>query len=188
MTAACAGLTISAGLACSAPARDRLARFFFEIPPDAKTPVEPPRADVEAHTQIAVGTIDIEGGVATVGSAHAPFVERACAKCHDAGDRMHVRDDVMDACRECHPGYFVKDITHPPVRKGQCDECHVPHRSVEPALLWRPLLDVCIECHEEPAKLSPVHHPPADVSRCTSCHDPHFGEGRRLHKGWPIKS
>jgi hypothetical protein len=59
------------------------------------------------------------------------------------------------------------------------------HRSDQPHLLKRPLLQTCVECHDEPADLSKDAHGGPKVEQCTSCHDPHFGSGPLLRTGAP---
>jgi hypothetical protein len=57
------------------------------------------------------------------------------------------------------------------------------HRSTFAALLKRPTLDLCVECHDEPASLSPEAHGRIEADNCTACHDAHFGAGKLLRPG-----
>lgn len=154
---------------CSQAARDRLAHWFFEIPDESEgaaavapaVPVyEPPRASLPA---------------VRFASFHPPFVTRECRECHDATQRMQVRDDLLDSCRGCHGRFFSEEVGHAPVEEGLCTECHDSHRTERPFLLKMDVFDLCIECHDEPEDLSEPAHAVEEVEQCTACHDPHFG-------------
>jgi predicted CXXCH cytochrome family protein len=114
---------------------------------------------------------------------HPPFMERRCSECHDAAARMTPRKDLLDSCKVCHQRYFTPEAGHSPVTQRQCSQCHDPHRSAQLSLLKKATYDLCIQCHDEPALLSPESHSAPDVNKCTSCHDPHFGSGKLLKNG-----
>jgi len=169
-------------LGCSSAARDRLARFFFEVPP-------PAQAD---STESASATVASEPPrVVLPGSpfrsVHSPYQSRSCLECHDAATRMQVRQDLLEACSDCHTDYFSPRVGHMPVSQGECLTCHDPHRSVQPSLLRASMPAVCVDCHDAPEDLSAPAHSAKGVEQCTRCHDAHFGTGKLL-KGQPAQS
>ena len=89
----------------------------------------------------------------------------------------------MDSCEDCHPRFFSEEVGHPPVADRSCQGCHTLHRSTQPHLLLRSLLETCVECHDEPEDLSEEAHSGDGVENCTQCHDPHFGKGALLRGG-----
>ena len=157
-------------LGCSQAARDRLKHFFFEVPSAEVTPTlaeaTPPPSE-EPPELVLPGP--------RFRSTHPPYVQRLCKECHSSDNRMQVRADFLDQCRTCHARYFSDEVGHPPVADGECLICHEPHRSMEAALLRLPVLDTCVNCHDEPEDLSEEAHGAGDVDNCTTCHDPHFG-------------
>ena len=142
------GVTVALLLGCAGDARQRMARFFFEIPdrpasqPADAEPSAPPDQNAPASVE------------PTYASVHRPFAEQQCSKCHDTARQMRVQDDLPAACRSCHARYFGKDVLHDPVASGSCTTCHEPHRSRYASLLKAGTLQVCTECHDAPARLS----------------------------------
>lgn len=168
-------LSVVISVGCSSAARERLRAFFFEIPPEppAQVVAEKPADSLSEPPALSLPESNYV-------SLHPPYVARQCQSCHDIAQRMQVRKDLADACRNCHVRYFEPEVGHAPVSQGQCVECHEMHRSAQPHLLKRPLLQTCLECHDEPADLSEAAHTGPTVEQCTSCHDPHFGSGALL--------
>jgi predicted CXXCH cytochrome family protein len=156
-------------LGCSQAARDRMMHFFFEIPP-AETPAAEQMAD---RGESATKPEELQLPPSRFQSVHAPFAQRACLKCHDQQRRMLVRKDAAKQCEACHPRYFSDEVEHDPVAQGACADCHLPHRSVHPHLLKRPVYETCIECHDED-DLTETHEG-VDIKDCSACHDAHFG-------------
>lgn len=166
-------------MGCTLSSRERLKTFFFDIPADESTSAVPSTPDVIP----AVWPVRSTFTPGVFASLHPPYVQRQCSRCHDAAQKMQPREDLSDSCKQCHSRYFSDDVGHEPVSSGECGQCHDMHRSHLEHLLLLPVLDTCIECHDEPEDLSEEAHGVKGVQRCTSCHDPHFGEGLLLKAG-----
>lgn len=164
---------------CSQSARERFAHFFFEVPTETEA-ISPP---AEAAAPPATPESDAAPPPAVrFASLHAPFRDRDCVGCHDASQRMQVRANYAESCKDCHGGYFTEAVGHSPVTDGDCALCHLPHQSVHPALLRQPVYETCVDCHEPPAELSQPAHAGTGVENCVRCHDAHFGQPPLLKK------
>jgi len=72
----------------------------------------------------------------------------------------------------CHADIVSREITHRPVARGNCLDCH--EYAVAGDHLFRltePKRELCESCHE--LELGPTIHAPVDQGDCTGCHDPH---------------
>ena len=85
---------------------------------------------------------------------------------------------AMAACvtADCHVALGKAAVVHPPVADRDCAACHVatgqPHPgagSIAPAAKGR---DLCLNCHDDPAKGQLFVHPPV-ADGCIDCHSPH---------------
>jgi len=159
---------------CSPNARERLKRWFFEVPDEGGQ-----QAAVESRSAQEPTMLPVSAGT-SFQSIHPPYLHRECAKCHDRGNRMDPQAHYLNACRTCHARFFSKEVGHFPVVQGDCLACHDPHRTEHRKLLKQALFDTCVDCHDEPEDLSEEAHSGEGVENCTNCHDPHFGTGRLL--------
>lgn len=166
---------------CSQARRERLAAFFFEIPPEEPTSAV---GDVPGGASTPDVTPALELPPSRFVSRHPPYVARECRKCHDTGSRMVIRAEFLDTCKECHPRFYSAEVGHPPVMQGECIVCHDMHRTEHLKLLKLAMFDTCVDCHDEPEDLSEEAHSAEGVEDCTHCHDPHFGTGHLLKPGY----
>lgn len=98
-----------------------------------------------------------------------------------------VYPNLFERCLQCHAdvgGASKESYVHSPFREGDCVECHDPHVSDKPGLLWRDLGERCLACHEAilggigPADL----HTPVMRGNCQGCHLGHASSGNALLK------
>ena len=85
---------------------------------------------------------------------HHPLQEgkMACTSCHAAhgssGPSSLIRESVTETCTTCHTEYRGPFLwEHQPVGED-CDNCHQPHGTVQPALLKVRPPFLCQQCHE----------------------------------------
>ncbi|MDD5773226.1 MAG: cytochrome c3 family protein [bacterium] len=152
---------------------------------------------------------------------HKPLAKNGCTGCHkDHGNenKLMLKAEGNDLCYLCHDSYEVEfkkqsklaviKLSHfnlPVGRdKSQCIECHDPHSSDEPKLIYsnqhKPFAEKkCLECHEKPVFWQPVKfvaegsslcikchkiqeksnvHTPVKEGKCILCHDPHTSKNK----------
>jgi predicted CXXCH cytochrome family protein len=87
-------------------------------------------------------------------------------------------------CFQCHDAATFKGhITHSPVAKGQCAQCHSPHLAKYDGLLLKKGSQLCFKCHEkfeQQVMSKTTVHPPVADGECTLCHAPHASESAHL--------
>jgi len=91
---------------------------------------------------------------------------------------------ASESCYDCHDrALFEKKVTHAPVAKQRCDQCHNPHLARYPALLHRQDEKLCANCHTElvqQLEQQRFPHQPAEQGQCLLCHDPHSSQQPQL--------
>ena len=170
-------LTIALGMVigCSEGARDRLMRFFFEVPDpvvtDGDASTTPPAEAAIDLTSALAATRPTDGWI-----LHPPYEMQQCTECHAADAGMSFDASIDTACRQCHAPFF--ESTRRPHMEDldtECRACHHPHRSEESALLRSPQPDLCWECHPASLAETPTHAAAAGRS-CTECHEVHYSD------------
>ncbi len=162
-------------IGCSEGARDRLMRFFFEVPDPVVTEGD------ASTTPPAEAAIDRTSPLAAAGptdgwTLHPPYEMQQCTECHVADAGMSFDASIDTACRQCHAPFF--ESTRRPHMEDldtECRACHHPHRSEESALLRSPQPDLCWECHPASLAETPTHAAAAGRS-CTECHEVHYSD------------
>jgi predicted CXXCH cytochrome family protein len=123
-----------------------------------------------------------------------PAVKMGCQSCHSlidatvtphretTGTDMGLSSDTPDLCYGCHDksAFTGKKIVHPPVRKGFCRFCHLPHQSDNEYLLRDKMPELCYECHITNDFTHEDVHAPVRRGKCTSCHQPHEADRKFL--------
>jgi predicted CXXCH cytochrome family protein len=126
-----------------------------------------------------------------------PAVQIGCQACHSqidatvtphketGGAEMGLSSDTPDLCYGCHDksAFTGKKIVHPPVGRGFCTFCHLPHQSDNPHLLRDKLPVLCYECHDRTDFSYENVHAPVRLGKCMSCHRPHEADRRFLLVG-----
>lgn len=117
------------------------------------------------------------------GSAHPPYAEKKCERCHDKTKDSGLKLERDKLCFMCHPkitkGFFV----HGPASVGGCLECHDPHSSMYPSLLKVDKKSLCTSCHKERRMAEAMHNKvTAKGMYCMDCHNPHSGDAQYFLK------
>jgi len=105
-----------------------------------------------------------------------------CASCHEVGSKefnaAHQDFPVTTRCTNCHaqhsssdPG-LLREVVHPPVRNGDCNDCHEVQGSVIKELSFDEGL--CLACHDDIPDMA--QHAPVKEGECQECHDEHASE------------
>ena len=105
-----------------------------------------------------------------------------CSSCHEFGSSefiaAHQGYPVITRCINCHaqhsssdPG-LLREVIHPPVRDGDCNDCHL----IEGSSIKVQSFDegLCLTCHEDIP--GAAQHEPVKEGDCQSCHDVHASE------------
>jgi len=106
-----------------------------------------------------------------------------CTVCHNftAPVGEHVTTDSAKRaliptnanCQSCHAmqQQMAAFVPANDPHKGQCGDCHDPHKQLSPADSWK----TCSGCHAHPETLTPFHRgiPAKALADCGSCHKAH---------------
>lgn len=121
---------------------------------------------------------------------HSPAKDGDCLSCHKQTSPQHPVQDQKNftltatgekLCATCHESPGKGPVVHPPVRDGDCLDCHHPHGSDSRFLLRSSDLSVlCFNCHDKTSFSKAQKHGPAAAGECTACHDPHRSAGKKL--------
>lgn len=176
---------ITAG-GCSPALLQKIDRFFFEYdegPPEVavRREISTTRPVESAPAPPAETVPTTQAGDEYI-SQHEPYVTRRCRTCHTEDNPRIDPAAYAQACAECHADIFAYHrFTHAPLAVGDCESCHVAHRSRFAGLLTDSQQKVCGQCHEA-GKTLVCTDPQAASRHCTECHDPHFADNARLLK------
>jgi predicted CXXCH cytochrome family protein len=108
--------------------------------------------------------------------------DELCASCHDTDDSgfaaAHQNYPVKSRCIDCHAQHssndpkMLKEVVHPPVRSGDCNDCHqVEGDAVK---LQSSEGSICLNCHDDVPEAA--QHAPVSAGECRECHAPHASE------------
>lgn len=161
--------------------RYKVLSFFFDgVPPPGGVVVVKPG---EEERGVTVGD---QPPKPVTQSIHLPYQQRECFKCHGSTGTFRVSVADIASCDSCHTDYggnttSVEKWVHGAMSLG-CQTCHEPHKSEQEALLKRPQMETCMDCHQIEPVLDRPYHATAKSGedRCGKCHDPHMAGNRLL--------
>lgn len=126
-----------------------------------------------------------------------PFIHKpsgkSCLACHESNGKPHPSDKaegfkltekLPGLCYQCHDDLSEGKSVHPPVKKGDCLDCHEVHSSKNQKLTFASSPEVCFFCHSELEKKADasghVHSAIREGNSCLTCHSPHQSSQTRL--------
>lgn len=116
-------------------------------------------------------------------SIHPDYLNKSCAKCHQAAQGSRLKQRQPELCYQCHTPFDNKfKKIHGPAAAGFCTVCHGAHKSQHKALLKMPARQVCQHCHESGDVAKNEAHKEISSVECLECHDPHGGQTSNLLK------
>ncbi|MBI3378341.1 MAG: cytochrome C [Nitrospirae bacterium] len=114
---------------------------------------------------------------------HGPVAVGECHVCHKgeadkhrsspASNKFAPIKDVGQLCYKCHDRVDTMRTVHPPVKEGNCTNCHSPHQSPYKFQLRADGQNLCFMCHDKKIASGKFVHGPVAVGGCSMCHNPH---------------
>lgn len=167
-------------LGCSPANRIRVLSFFFDGVTDPSEKVAAVNDSLNSADTTSMAQ-NLAAEVAVQTHFHPPYRDKQCNTCHDQSSMGKLKLLQPDLCYQCHDNFSLQyKVLHGPVGGGQCNMCHSPHMSENPALTIRVGQDLCLYCHESSSILKTVPHQNTGESDCTVCHNPHGGTDNKL--------
>lgn len=129
-------------------------------------------------------------------SAHAPFEMGACGVCHASANPKKpgpAKKPLIKLCYSCHEELESQmkaaKFQHA-AATNSCLNCHNPHNSLMPNLLYQKMPGACTNCHSDIGAMmnSKVTHAAVNKGRsCANCHDPHGTTTEKLLTAAPYQ-
>lgn len=177
-------------LGCSTPeARYRTLSMFFDgVPPPAGLLVELPEwaRDPNRPGSNQAGATTQPVAAATQPKDfffHKPYADRNCKGCHDLEKGFQALQINANLCQKCHRDHIQlepEDWVHGPTVLGQCNLCHLAHKSEFPGLAVAAQPELCLRCHGDSFLEENAFHAALPDKTCSNCHDPHAAGNRLL--------
>ncbi len=97
-----------------------------------------------------------------------------------AQDQPPPPDAGEGACLECHGELAEGAMVHGALELEACDSCHLTTGDGHHFDLAAPMVDACVDCHEDPRQSEGHVHGPVAAGECIACHDPHRSQASAL--------
>jgi len=176
-------------VSCNPHTSHALLSFFFDGVPEP----EPQRQSQDTVRVVSAQQVNLLAGqiqhfqdttVTTLNlTLHPDYQKKACNKCHEMEHSYRLKNRQPKLCYQCHKPFESRfSHLHGPVAAGFCLACHVPHKSINKALVKMPVQRICRHCHEAGDVNKNEAHKKTSATNCLQCHDAHGGETVNLLK------